>query len=79
MRTVALAQPGVEGIDLLHTRVFGNKIYVDMEICADGQKTLLETHQIAEQVHDAIEQQFPKVKHIMIHVNPVENKSYLDK
>ena len=41
MRTVALAQPGVEGIDLLHTRVFGNKIYVDMEICADGQKTLL--------------------------------------
>ena len=50
-----------------------------MEICADGQKTLLETHQIAEQVHDAIEQQFPKVKHIMIHVNPVENKSYLDK
>ncbi len=74
MRTVALEQAGVEGIDLLHTRVFGNKIYVDMEICADGQKTLLETHQIAEQVHDAIEQQFPKVKHIMIHVNPMENK-----
>lgn len=79
MRILALKQPGVDGIDLIHTRVFGNKIYVDMEICADGQKTLQETHKIAEQVHDAIEENFPKVKHIMIHVNPVENKSYLDK
>ena len=74
MRILALKQPGVDGIDLLHTRVFGNKIYVDMEICADGQKTLQETHKIAEQVHDAIEENFPKVKHIMIHVNPTTHK-----
>ncbi len=70
LRECALSHAGVLGIDLLQTRVFGNKIYVDLEICADGTKTLEETHAIAERVHDSIEQHFPKVKHIMVHVNP---------
>ena len=64
------AQPGVLGVDLLQTRVFGNKIYVDLEIGADENSTLKESHQVAEQVHDKLEIQFAKVKHIMIHVNP---------
>ena len=50
--------------------MFGNKIYVDLEIGADENSTLKESHQVAEQVHDKLEIQFPKVKHIMIHVNP---------
>ena len=60
----------VMGIDLLQTRIFGNKIYVDVEIQADASCTLQEAHDIAEAVHDDIEQKFPKVKHIMVHVNP---------
>lgn len=70
LREYAMAQEGVLGIDLLRTRTFGNKIYVDIEICADGNESLKEAHAVAEQVHDAIEKQFPKVKHIMVHVNP---------
>ena len=66
----ALDQEGVLGVDLLHTRVFGNKIYVDIEIRADGEGTLRQAHAIAERVHDSIEKNFPKVKHIMVHVNP---------
>lgn len=67
----AAGQKDVLQVDLLRTRVFGNKIYVDLEISVDGKKTLFEGHAVAEQVHNAIEQQFPKVKHIMIHVNPL--------
>ena len=62
----------VMGIDLLQTRIFGNKIYVDVEIEADGSYTLQEAHDIAEAVHDDIEQNFPKIKHIMVHVNPTK-------
>lgn len=72
LKRCALSQNGVLGIDLLRTRVFGNKIYVDLEICADGSRPLCETHDIAERVHDCIEQTFPKVKHIMVHVNPAD-------
>lgn len=62
----------VLGIDLLQTRIFGNKIYVDVEIKVNGQYTLLEAHDIAEEVHKNIEQEFPKVKHVMVHVNPAK-------
>ena len=62
----------VLGIDLLQTRIFGNKIYIDVEIQADGMCTLQEAHDIAEAVHDDIEHKFPKVKHIMVHVNPAK-------
>lgn len=70
MRQLILAQNGVLGIDVLRTRLFGNKIYVDIEIAADGEKTLNETHAVAECVHDKMEQRFPDVKHCMVHVNP---------
>ena len=63
----------VLGIDMLKTRIFGNKIYVDVEILVDGTKTLSEAHNIAEEVHDDIEQNITKVKHIMVHVNPADN------
>lgn len=62
----------VLGIDLLQTRIFGNKIYVDVEIAANPSCTLREAHSIAEAVHEKIEENFPKVKHIMVHVNPAE-------
>lgn len=67
-----LRQAGVIAVDLLQTRTFGNKIYVDVEIRADGNIPLREAHDIAETVHDTIEREFPKVKHIMVHVNPAD-------
>lgn len=70
IRQIILEQEGVEGVDLIRTRLFGAKMYVDVEIQADGEKTLNETHAIAERVHDAIETEFVQVKHCMVHVNP---------
>ena len=74
MKACVLRHEDVLGIDLLHTRIFGNKIYVDIEIEADASYTLREAHEIAEAVHDSIEKEFPKVKHIMVHVNPKSKK-----
>ncbi len=61
---------GVQRLDLLHTRMFGNMIYIDCEIAVDGDMTLRDAHAIAEDIHDGVEQQYDNVKHIMIHVNP---------
>ncbi len=60
----------VLGIDLLQTRIFGARIYVDVEVQVDASYTLQEAHEIAELVHEEIEKEFSKVKHIMVHVNP---------
>lgn len=64
----------IRGIDALHTRIFGNKIYVDIEIALDGSYTLCKAHEIAEEIHDDIEKNFPKVKHIMVHVNAAQTE-----
>lgn len=71
MRRIIEQQEGVVRIDEMKTRLFGAKIYVDIEIAVDGTKLLVEAHQIAERVHDVIEKEFPMVKHCMVHVNPV--------
>lgn len=72
LRTTILAQKDVAGIDLLQTRIFGDKIFVDVEISADGSVPLHISHDIAHNVHDAVETGFPSVKHCMVHVNPTE-------
>ena len=74
-RATAMEQPGVQGVELLRTRMFGNRVYVDLEIAADPALTLAEAHEIAERVHDAIEQTYPDVKHIMVHVNPAKGQA----
>lgn len=74
-RATALEQPGVLGVELLRTRMFGNRVYVDLEIAADPGLTLAAAHEIAERVHDAIEQTYPDVKHIMVHVNPAKEQT----
>lgn len=71
LQELILKQEGVLGIDDLKTRLFGDRIYVDIEIRADGNKTLTEAHAIAQRTHDAVEAYFPTVKHCMIHVNPM--------
>lgn len=71
MKSIISAQQGVLGIDQIRSRMFGNKIYVDVEISANGDDTLSSTHEIAHRVHDAIEENFENVKHCMVHINPM--------
>lgn len=64
-------QKGVCQVDLVKSRQFGAKFYIDVEISCDGSLTLDQAHDIAENVHDKIEEGFPQLKHCMVHVNPI--------
>lgn len=70
VRQLVDAENQVERIDMLRTRMFGDKVYIDMEIAIDGSMQLTDAHAIAERVHDDIEHAFPEARHVMIHVNP---------
>lgn len=60
----------VIAIDSLMTRLFGNKVYIDVEIRLNGDLKLNEAHDIAESVEKTIEDKFSDIKHCMIHINP---------
>lgn len=70
MREAVMEVSGVERVDVLRTRLFGSKMYVDVEIAVNDDMPLKEAHAIAEKVHRTIERTFGDVKHCMVHVNP---------
>ena len=72
MRKIILSQDEVAGIDLLRTRIFGNKIFVDVEISVNSSLSFTEAHNISHRVHDAVEAKFSQVKHCKVHANPAE-------
>lgn len=71
IKKLAQSIDGVENINLLKTRMFGNKLYVDIEISVEGALTVERGHEIAEEVHDSIEGGVSNVKHCMVHVEPI--------
>ena len=64
------SQEGVKAVDVVQSRMFGSKVYVDLEIEVDRNLTVGEGHEIAERVHDLLEKERPNIKHVMVHVNP---------
>lgn len=63
---------GVKGIKSLKTRVFGNRIYVDIEIFVDSNISVKSGHDIAEKVHDKLEAEISDIKHCMVHIEPFQ-------
>ena len=61
---------GVIDIDNIKSRIFGNKLYIDLEINADKNISFIESHNIAHAVHDLIEERIVDVKHCMVHISP---------
>ena len=70
-------QDGVVCVDSLRSRMFGNKVYIDLEIQVDGEKSLRDAHEVAQRIHDEVEHAFPDVKHIMVHLNPADEGGLL--
>ena len=71
IKEITSAVQGVDSVDKLRTRLFGNSIYVDIEIAVCGSLTVNESHNIAQAVHDTLENtEDLHIKHCMVHVNP---------
>jgi cation diffusion facilitator family transporter len=74
IKEITAAQPGIKHLDDLKTRMFGMRLFVDMEIAVSPKLTILEAHHISHLLHDEIEAKIPNVKHCMIHVNPYKTE-----
>lgn len=70
IENIVLKTKGVIEIESLKTRLFGNKIYIDIEISAKKSISFEESHKIAHKVHDRVEKNIDNVKHCMVHINP---------
>lgn len=78
IKTITLEVNGVKGIKDLKTRVFGSKVYVDLEIYVDGHLSVIKGHKISEIVHDKLEGEIEDIKHCMVHIEPYIEKNKLE-
>lgn len=69
---LAKKQEGVLGVENIKTRLFGPKIYVDMDMLINKEESLENSYKIAREVHNAIEKTFQEVKHCNVNIKPVE-------
>lgn len=65
-----LNYPGVLAINDLKSRMFGSKIYIELEIAVLDTLSVKEGHDIAKGVHDMLEGKYDNIKHCIVHIDP---------
>lgn len=70
IREIILTFEDIKGIDMLKTRLFGSRIYVDIEVKIDKDMSFEDVHELTHKLHDDIEHANTSIKHVMIHANP---------
>ncbi len=71
IRTVALAQTGVQGAHEIVVSTYGDQHMVSLHIEVDAARTARDVHDLAERVERQIETEIPDSK-VIIHVDPVD-------
>jgi cation diffusion facilitator family transporter len=61
---------GVDCIEKCLVRKMGYYYYVDMHMHVDPSMSVERAHQIAHQVKDNIQQKFPRIKDVLVHIEP---------
>ena len=70
IRQIILNKENIKEIDMLKTRLFGSRIYVDIEVQIDKNMSFEDVHDLIHDLHDEIEHSNASIKHCMIHANP---------
>lgn len=72
VRSVAGAVKGVVALDACYVRKMGLDFFVDLHVGVDGSVTVREGHQIAHRVKDAIRRANPRIRDVLVHIEPAD-------
>ena len=70
IREVAVAVPGVAGVEKCFARKTGLKYHVDLHLEVDPEMTVRESHDIAQRVRERIRDELNWVADVLVHVEP---------
>ncbi|MCU1718074.1 cation diffusion facilitator family transporter [Pseudomonas sp. 5P_3.1_Bac2] len=70
MQALACAVPGVLGTHDLRTRLSGSHWFVQLHVELPNDLSLLQAHNLCEQVEQAIREQYPRAE-VLVHADPV--------
>jgi cation diffusion facilitator family transporter len=70
IRQVGETVGGVHRVEKCRVRKMGYQYYVDMHVEVDPQMTVQRSHEIAHQVKDNVRSQVPRVRDVLVHIEP---------
>ena len=70
IRSIALTVAGVIDTEKCHVRKTGMTYFVDLHLTVNGTISVIEGHDIAHRLKDAVQQQLPEIADVLIHVEP---------
>jgi cation diffusion facilitator family transporter len=70
IRHVGETVEGVYRVEQCRVRKMGYQYYVDMHVEVDPQMTVQRSHEIAHQVKDNVRSQVPRVRDVLVHIEP---------
>jgi cation diffusion facilitator family transporter len=73
-RPIAESVPGVEAVEKCLIRKMGHHFYIDMHVQVDPQMTVQQSHEIAHEVKDRIREKHPRVRDVLVHIEPAVDK-----
>ena len=76
IQKIALAVEGVKGIRTIHTRVQGQKNWIDMVIEVPGDQSILETHRISEKVQEMVRENIKEISGMTVNFFPVKKRMF---
>lgn len=76
---LAMGVAGVRRVETVHSRRYGRELFVDMHIEVDPELSVREAHRLAHEAQDAIRAGLPRVRRVLIHVEPFEGAARPDR
>ncbi|MEY4201460.1 MAG: hypothetical protein RLZZ265_3200 [Verrucomicrobiota bacterium] len=73
IRGLAAGVPQVRGIEKCFIRKMGWHLYVDMHVEVDPQMSVEQAHRVAHTVKDTIRVRLPKVRDVLVHIEPTRS------
>lgn len=70
VRKIALETAGVEDLDICSVRKMGFDYFVDLHVIVNGDMKVRDGHSVAHRVKDAIRAANPRIRDVLIHVEP---------
>jgi len=70
IRQIAESVRGVERVEKCFVRKMGYHFYADMHVEVNPQMTVQQSHDIAHEVKDNIRSQIPRVRDVLVHIEP---------
>lgn len=74
IKTTSLKVAGVKGTEKCFVRKSGTRYYVDLHVLVTGSISVAEGHTIAHRLQDFLKEQIPQLSHILIHIEPYEDR-----